>query len=195
MNMRLVFAVLALAFTSAACDPKDGAADAGAIDVARDGAVERPGVPPDAPAGTGACNDLPRPPLLMPTVDTAARPASQVETGGGLQDGDYVMTRMTMYSVPPPLTGAYGATMLGVHLRVRAGVMEAILLADEGEGSGPEEQRTREAIKVQGNKLQLTPICPSGGGPEEGLFTTDGRTLRLSEVADGIEMVLELARR
>jgi hypothetical protein len=140
-------------------------------------------------------HDLPRPPLLQPTVETAARPASQVETGGALQDGDYLTTRVTIYSVPPPLTGAFGATMLGALMRVRAGVMESILLSDDGEGSGPVEQRTREAIKVEGNKLQLTLICPSGGGPEEGLYTTDGRTLRLSQVVDGIEIVFELARR
>jgi hypothetical protein len=204
MNMRIqrsrpavpiVCAVLAAALTAAACDPKDGGADAGAMDAARDGAAEQRPVPPDAPAGTGACNDLARPPLLLAAVDTAARPASQVETGGALQDGDYVMTRVTLYSVPRPLTGAFGALMLGAHLRVRAGVMESVLLTDDGEGNGPVEERSREAIKVQGNKLQLTPICPPDDGPEEGLFTTDGRTLRLAQVADGIEMVLELVRR
>jgi hypothetical protein len=192
----LACAVLAAALTAVACDPKDGGgADASALDVARDGASDQRPVPSDAPAGTGACNDLPRPPLLQPTVETAARPASQVETGGALQDGDYITTRVTIYSVPPPLTGAFGATMLGALMRVRAGVMESILLSDDGEGSGPVEQRTREAIKVEGNKLQLTLICPSGGGPEEGLYTTDGRTLRLSQVVDGIEIVFELARR
>jgi hypothetical protein len=178
MNMRLVFAVLTVAFTAAACDPKDGGADAGPMD-----------------GGTSACNDLPRPPLLVPTVDTAARPVSQRETGGGFQDGDYVMTKVTMYSVPPSLTGVFGASKLGAHLRVRAGMMESMLLTDEGQGNGLVEERSREAIEVQGNKLQLTPICPPGDGAEEGLFTADGRTLRLAQVADGIEMVLELARR
>ena len=184
--------MLAAALTAAACDPQDGGTDAGAMNGPRDGATEQR---PDAPAGTGACNDLPWPPLLRPTVDTAARPASAVETGGGLQDGDYLMTRATLYSVPPPLTGALGASMLGAHLRVRAGVMESVLLTDDGEGNGPVEERNREAIKVQGNELQLTPICPPGDGPEEGLFTTDGRTLRLAQVSNGVEMVLELVRR
>ena len=177
MNMRrqrsrpgalIVCAVLAAALTAAACDPKDGGADAGAMDAARDGMADQRPVPPDAPAGTGACNDLARPPLLLPTVDTGARPTSQVETGGGLQDGDYVMTRVSLYSVPPPLTGAFGASMLGAHLRVRAGVMESVLLTDDGQGNGPVEERAREATKVQGNKLQLTPICPPGGGPGGG---------------------------
>ena len=131
----------------------------------------------------------------MPTVDTAARPASEVETGGGLQDGDYIMTRVSLYSVPPSVTGAFGAVMLGTHLRVRAGVMESVLLSDAGEGSGPVEDRSRAAIKVQGNQVQLSPICPPGGSPDVGLFTADGRTLRLSQVDEGIEMVLELMRR
>jgi hypothetical protein len=178
MNRRLVFALLAVGLTAAACDPKDGGADAGPVD-----------------GGSAACNELPRPPLVVPTVDTAARPASQRETGGGLQDGDYVMTRVTLYSVPPSFTGVFGASKLGAHLRVRAGVMESMLLTDEGQGNGLAEERSREAIEVQGTKLQLTPICPPGDGPEEGLFTADGRTLRLAQVADGIEMVLELARR
>ena len=184
--------MLAAALTAAACDPKDGGTDAGVMDGPRDGAA---GQRPDAPAGTGACNDLPWPPLLRPTVDTAARPASQVETGGGLQDGDYLMTRATLYSVPPPLTGAFGATMLGAHLRVRGGVMESVLLTDDGEGNGPVEERFREALKVQGNEIQLTPICPPGDDPDEGLFTTDGRTLRLALMDNGVEMVLELVRR
>jgi hypothetical protein len=85
--------------------------------------------------------------------------------------------------------------MLGAHLRVRGGVMESVLLTDDGEGNGPVEERNREAIKVQGNELQLTPICPPGAVPDEGLFTTDGRTLRLAQVADGVEMVVELVRR
>ncbi len=184
--------MLAVALTAAACDPQDGGTDAGVLDGPRDSAAAQR---PDVPAGTGACNDLPWPPLLRPTVDTAARPASQVETGGGLQDGDYLMTRVTLYSVPPPSTGALGALMLGAHLRVRAGVMESVLLTDEGEGKGTVEERNREAIKVQGNELQLTPICPPGGDPDQGLFTTDGRTLRLALMADGVEMVLELVRR
>ena len=112
-----------------------------------------------------------------------------------MQDGDYLMTRVTLYSVPPPLTGAFGATMLGVHLRVRGGVMESVLLTDDGEGNGPVEERYREAIKVQGNEIQLTPICPPGDDPDEGLFTTDGRTLRLALMDNGVEMVLELVRR
>jgi hypothetical protein len=188
---------------AAVADAAPGGKDAGPADLPRDqAAADTGGLPIDAsaeqPGGMdmapgGACNDLSQPSLMATTVVTGRRPAADVETGGTLRDGDYVLTRFTVYdySAVPGIE----TSMIGVNLRLRNGVMDSFLV---GMGdSGLEQEQLSERITATGNKISSTIVCPANGGMEESRFTTDGTTLRLSQDDPALEaeLVIELVRR
>jgi hypothetical protein len=56
--------------------------------------------------------------------------------------------------------------------------------------------RLSERMTVIGNMLHLTGICPDSTTVDDPLFTTDGQTLRMSQVDPdtGFELVVDLTR-
>jgi hypothetical protein len=149
-----------------------------------------PGASSDLPGG--ACNDLAVPPLITATVVNGRRPASEVETGGTLLDGEYTLTKLTVYkysSLPS------GLDAFGMNMRLRNGIVDTALVAS-GAG-GMDQERLSERLTVVGNKITTTPLCPADGVLEESLFTTNGAMLRMSQddPALGLELVVELVKR
>ncbi|HEY5959742.1 MAG TPA: hypothetical protein VIV60_24480 [Polyangiaceae bacterium] len=121
----------------------------------------------DAPA---ACNELASPAAVTVSVQSAA--AAPAKSGGDIVDGQYLLTKATVYADAPTGTTAFPRTMSASF------ILSASTLQWVGSTDG-EERRFSSSFSHSGYYIYTIESCPTDGSEDSYMYTASGAELRL----------------